>query len=154
MQTQRNVPFLPTKLIFLKLVVSSEGVSVDPEKVRAIKEWPEPQSIRDVRSFHELTTFYRWFIKGLNTIMIPITDYLKSSEFNWSKRATIAFQEIKQKMVEAPVDFLKVIEVACDVSGIDIGGVLSQEGHLVAYFSEKLNDTKLKYSLMIKNFMQ
>ena len=55
-------------------------------------------------------------------IMAPITDYLKSGEFKWSKRATKAFQEIKQKMVEAYVlrlpNFSKVFEVACYASRI------------------------------------
>lgn len=54
-----------------------------------------------------------------------------------------AFIAIKQRLIEALVlrypDFFKVFEVACDASGISIGGVFSQEGHPIAYFSEKLN---------------
>ena len=72
--------------------------------------------------------------------MTPITDCLKNDEFSWSKSATETFQEIKQKMIEAPVlrlsDFSKVFKVACDASRIGIGGVLSQEDHAVTYFSE------------------
>ena len=88
--------------------------------------------------------------------MTPITDCLKKGEFNWSHAATKAFVEIKKRMVSVPVmrlpDFSKVFEVACDTSGIRIGGLLTQEGHPVAYFSEKLNDTRQRYSTYDKEF--
>ena len=59
-------------------------------------------------------------------------------------------------MTEAPVlrypDFTKVFEVACDALGVGIGGVLSQEGHPIDFFSEKLNDDKRRYSTYDKEF--
>ena len=152
----KKCSFFTDKLVFLGFIVSFEGVSIDPQKVQAIVDWPEPKNIHEIQSFHGLASFYRWFIKGFSTIMSPITDCMKQGEFIWTKAATKAFNEVKQKMTEAPVmrlpDFTKLFEVECDASGIVIGGVLSQECHLIAYFSEKLNDAKQKYSTYDKEF--
>ncbi|XP_028786700.1 uncharacterized protein LOC114742652 [Neltuma alba] len=77
-------------------------------------------------------------------------------KFEWTPTASTAFNTIKEKLLSAPVlvllDFHKCFEVACHTSGVGIGGVLSQEGHPIAYFSEKLNEAKQKYSTYDKEF--
>jgi hypothetical protein len=60
---------------------------MDPEKVKAIKEWPSPRSIFEVKSFHGLASFYRKFIINFSGICAPILDTLKKRNkyFNWAK---------------------------------------------------------------------
>ena len=131
--------------------MSAQGISADPDKVRAIRDWPEPKTLTEARSFHGLASFYRQFIRHFSSIMSPITDCLKKDPFQWTPKATSAFKEIKEMMSFGPIfrhpDFSKVSEVACDASGYGICGVLSQGGHPIAFFSEKLSESRrIKYT--------
>ena len=105
-----------------------------------------------VRSFHGLASFYRMFIKNFSQICAPLIDTFKGSKhpFKWTEATNRKFKLLKKKITKNPIldfpSFDKVFQVETDVSGTTVGAVLSQEKRPVAYFSEKLNEAKNKYS--------
>ena len=117
-------------------------VQVDDEKIKAIRDWPIPKNVSDVRSFHGLASFYRRFVKDFSTIASPLNDIVKKNvEFKWESEQEKAFNALKEKLTNAPIlalpNFSKSFEIECDASNVGIGVVLLQEGHPIAYFSEK-----------------
>ena len=142
--------FCMEKVVFLGFVIGGKGIEVDEEKVKAIKEWPTPKSIIEVRSFHSLASFYQRFVKDFNTIAAPLTEIVKKNVgFHWSNDQENAFVVIKERLCSTPVlalpDLNKTFEIECDASGIGIGAVRMQDKRLIAFFSEKLGGAALNY---------
>jgi hypothetical protein len=147
---------MQTELIYLGFVILANELKMDLEKVKVIRNWPSPRNVFEVRIFHGLASFYRKFIRNFSGISAAMMDTVKKRHkiFHWTAEAEKSFNLLKQKITEQPIlalpDFQKTFQVKCDASGYAVGGVLSQDDRPVAYYSEKLDDAKLKYSMYDK----
>jgi hypothetical protein len=150
--------FMKIELIYSGFVISENELRMDPDKVEVIKNWPSPKNIFEERSFHELASFYWKFIRNFSGISATMMDTVKKRHkcFHWTEEAERSFNMLKRKIMEQPVlvfpYFRKAFQVKCDASGFAIGAVLSQEDRPIAYFNEKLNEEKVKYSTYDKEF--
>ncbi|XP_071739767.1 uncharacterized protein [Rutidosis leptorrhynchoides] len=148
--------FLTNEVTFFGYIISESDIRMDPVKIDAILQWPIPKNLHDTRSFHGLASFYLRFIKNFSIIIAPVTECMKGGKFLWTDAATNAFNDPKSKVTQAPVlalpNFNDVFQVECDASGVGIGGVLSQNCRPIAYFSEKLNEVRRRYSTYDREF--
>ena len=85
-------------------VVSAGGVEPVPEKLDAIRNWPVPHCIRDVRAFYGVASYYRKFVRGFASIAEPLTRLTKKgTKFCWTADAQLAFEALKKALLEASI---------------------------------------------------
>jgi hypothetical protein len=123
--------FMKTELIYLGFFISADELRMDPDKVEVIKNWPSPKNIFEVKSFHDLASFYQKFIRNFSGISAAMMDTVKKGHksFHWTEEAEKSFNLLKRNIMERPVlvlsDFRKTFQVKCNASGFAIGVVLS-----------------------------
>jgi hypothetical protein len=146
--------FFKQFISFLGHVVSAAGISMEEDKVKAIKEWPTPTGVAAVRSFLGLAGYYRRFVKHFSTIASPLTDLLRTEvKFRWDESQRQSFSQLKQAVSTAPVltlpDDSLPYTVMTDASGFAVGATLSQDQgngpQPIAFLSHKMNEHEVNY---------
>ena len=136
----KKCEFWLKEVAFLGHVVSSHGISVDPAKIEAIQSWEQPKSVTEVRSFLGLAGYYRRFVEGFSRIATPLTQLTrKDTKFGWSEECEKSFQELKRRLISAPVLTIpsgsEGFVIYSDASGKGLGCVLMQHGKVIVYTS-------------------
>ncbi|GJV77203.1 putative reverse transcriptase domain-containing protein [Tanacetum coccineum] len=136
---------------FLGHAINGDGIHVDPSKIKAVKNWEDPRTPSEVRSFLGLAGFYHRFIENFSKIAKPLTVLTqKSKTFDWGEEQENAFQTLKGKLCDAPAlalpDGPEDFVVYCDASGLGLGCVLMQRGKVIAYASRQLKIDEKNYT--------
>ncbi|CAN6454680.1 unnamed protein product [Victoria cruziana] len=139
------------EVAFLGHVISAQGVAVDPTKIEAVVNWSRPTIVSEIRGFQGLAGYYRRFVLNFSQIVSPITSLLKKRvALEWSDECERSFLDIKKRLTSAPILILpKVGEsyvVYTDASRDVYGGVLMQDGRVIAYTSRQLRSHEKNYA--------
>jgi hypothetical protein len=142
--------FYQNEIQYLGHVISVEGIVIDPAKIKSIMEWPITKDVVDIRSFMGIIGYYHRFIEGFSKIAYPITSLQKKGiNFNWSEKCQDNFNKLKELLTTTPI--LKVADpdkdfiVCVDASKEGLGGVLTHEGQVICYKSQKLKEHERNY---------
>jgi len=123
--------FEKTRIEYLRMILEEGKVSMDPTKLKGIKDWPEPTTVKQTRSFLGFGNFYQRFIRKYSDVTRPMNELLqKDRQFEWTPEAQKAFDELKKRFTEEPVlimpDASKPFQIECDASKYASGAVLTQ----------------------------
>lgn len=154
--------FLRREVAYLGHTITDKGVFPNPDKVKAVTEFPAPKNPKDIKSFLGLVGYYRRFIENFSKITKPLTSLLKKdAEFHWNQEQQNAFSTLKSKLTSAPLlqypDFSKTFILTTDASNYAVGAILSQgvvgKDKPIAYASRTLNKAEGNYSTIEKELL-
>ncbi|CAF3796274.1 unnamed protein product [Rotaria sp. Silwood1] len=144
---------------YLGHIVTQDGIKPDPTLTKAVTDFPQPRTIKDVQSFLGLTGYYRRFIKDYSKIAEPLIKQLRQLKernyhLNWTPECTTAFKILKSKLVNAPImntpNFNEPFILELDACEYGLGAVLAQEYNkkkfVIAYASRTLSSAERNYS--------
>ena len=146
--------FFRSKISFLGHTLSADGKGMEEDKVQAIRDWPVPKNVPELRSFLGLAGYYQEFVRNYSGVCAPLTELLKKdTEFKWAEAQQQAFENLKTALTSAPVLVLPdpklPFMVMTDASGVAVGASLNQDHgrgwQPVAFLSKKLQPAETRY---------
>ena len=131
--------------------ITKEGLQTDPQKTEAIKDYPVPQNLEELRRFLSMVNYLSRYLSHRTEAIHPLQNLLKKSiPWTWSDSQEHPFQTVKRMIINSPVltfyDPNKELTVVNDASDYGVGSVLTQEGRPVAFASRTLSSTDRNYA--------
>ena len=154
--------FEADEIDFLGLVVSKGDVRMDPEKVKAVREWPAPKNLKEVRSFVQFCNFYRAFVNNFADITVPFNNLLKKGvAWQWGRTEADTFARLKDEIANNATLLIPVpgarFRLETDASDYAAGAVLHQivdgKPRPLAFFSKTFNATERNYQIYDKEML-
>ena len=149
--------FICQKVQYLGHLLTPDGIRPNPDCVAAVRDYSAPTSVKGVRQFLGLASYYRRFVKNFSRIAQPLHNLTqKGAPFHWSPECGEAFLLLKQRLIESPIlmypDFNRDFILETDASAMGLGAVLSQRAkdgkvHPVAYASRSLSPQEKRYAI-------
>ena len=140
---------------FMGHVISKDGLKLDPDKVKAVKDTPKPTCKKETISLLGFINYLARFLPRLSKVAQPLRDLTQANaRFAWSKQHDKTFEEVKKLVVEAPVlkyyDINEEVTLQCDASERGLGATLLQNGQPVAFASRTLSSAEQSYAQIEK----
>ncbi|XP_045450007.1 uncharacterized protein K02A2.6-like [Melitaea cinxia] len=140
---------------YLGHVLTTEGIKIDQNRIKAIVEMKEPKTQKEILRFLGMINYVARFIPNVSEITAPLRQLIKKDvPFLWSKEQDKAYKTLKKLLIEPPVlsyfDMNKQIVLSVDASKAGLGAVILQEGKPIAYGSRAMTETEIQYSQIEK----
>ncbi|XP_062120459.1 uncharacterized mitochondrial protein AtMg00860-like [Humulus lupulus] len=134
----KKCEFWLEKVAFLGHIMSKDGVSMDPAKIEAMRDWPQPKNASEINSLLRLAGYYKRFFEGFSKIATHLTNLTrKQQKFVWTAQCEESFQSLKERLVFTLVLCVPIeegkFEVYCDTSKNGLRCVLMQEDKVVPH---------------------
>lgn len=162
---ERNIRLNPEKLRlrkteapFIGHIATADGLSVDPDKVRAIREMPPPTDVAAVQRLLGLTQYLSKFLPHLSDLTKPLRELTqKDVEWVWDHAQQHALETLKNAVTSTPVlryySLKEEVTLQCDASQFGLGAALMQNGQPVAYASRALTPAETRYAQIEKELL-
>jgi len=148
---------------YLGYRLSPEGLTMSPDKIQTISNWPEPRKVKDIQSFLGFANFYCRFIFNYSDIVVPLTWLTrKDAPWNFSEDCRHSFNALKHAFTTAPILTHFILDtpiiVETDASDYAVASILSitcTDGEIrpVAYYSQTLTAPELNYDTHDKELL-
>ncbi len=143
--------FARGELEYLGYWITRDGIQPMKEKVEAMMHIAEPKNRKELRSFIGVVNYYRDMWVRRSHVLAPLASLTSNNtKWEWGPKQSAAFRMAKRIMAKETIlaypDFSKKFTIHTDASHYQLGGVISQEGKPIAFYSRKLNDAQTRYT--------